>query len=145
MDEKDFARIEELFTKLSEDVTKKLALQSEDLAQLAVQSVGLDKKLTAQSKDLAHLAVRSEELDQKLTAQSKDFSQWLGVQGDRFQDKLDLVVDGYQALSEKLDRVEINLSEKIDVVAADLSAHRTDTEAHHGVYRVKEEDEEFGK
>jgi len=31
MDEKDFARIEELFTKLSEDLTKKLDVRSEEL------------------------------------------------------------------------------------------------------------------
>ena len=27
---------------------------------------------------------------------------------------------------------------KIDAVAADLKAHRADTEAHHGVYLIKE-------
>jgi len=41
-------------------------------------------------------------------------------------------------LSKKIDDVELRLSKKIDAVAADLSAHRADTEAHHGVYRVKE-------
>lgn len=30
------------------------------------------------------------------------------------------------------------LNTKIDGVAVDLKAHRSDTEAHHGVYRVKE-------
>ena len=30
------------------------------------------------------------------------------------------------------------LNHKIDDVASDLSAHRADTEAHHGIYRVKE-------
>ena len=41
-------------------------------------------------------------------------------------------------LGDKIDSVEKTLSEKIDAVAADLAAHRADTEAHHGVYRVKE-------
>lgn len=30
------------------------------------------------------------------------------------------------------------LNRKIDAVAADVSAHRADTEAHHGIYVVKE-------
>jgi hypothetical protein len=85
-----------------------------------------------------------------------------------FQHKLDIVVEGHQMLADKidlvdttltvrLDRVETSLTarldrvettltarldrveNKVDSVAADLSAHRADTEAHHGVYRVKEE------
>lgn len=31
-----------------------------------------------------------------------------------------------------------NIDKKIDGVTADLKAHRADTEAHHGVYQVKE-------
>jgi hypothetical protein len=34
--------------------------------------------------------------------------------------------------------VETSLSSKIDAVAADLKAHRADTEAHSPIYRVKE-------
>ncbi|MBD1401147.1 hypothetical protein [Pelovirga terrestris] len=41
------------------------------------------------------------------------------------------------ALGVKIDNVESRLSEKIDAVAADLSAHRADTEAH-TIYRVRE-------
>jgi hypothetical protein len=40
--------------------------------------------------------------------------------------------------AEQSDRRMENLAKKIDSVAVDLSAHRSDTEAHHGVYRVKE-------
>jgi archaellum component FlaC len=48
-------------------------------------------------------------------------------------------IDGVEnSLSAKIDSVEASLSEKIDAISADLSAHRADTEAHHGVYRVKE-------
>ena len=46
-------------------------------------------------------------------------------------------------LSKKIDDVDAKLSKKIDAVAVDLAAHRTDTEAHHGIYRVKEGDEGF--
>lgn len=34
---------------------------------------------------------------------------------------------------------------EIDAVSADLSAHRADAEAHHGGYRVREDDERFGE
>ena len=37
-------------------------------------------------------------------------------------------------VNDKVDRLEV----KVDSIASDLSAHRADTEAHHGVYLVKE-------
>lgn len=42
-----------------------------------------------------------------------------------------------QRLSDRIDNVEKSLGEKIDAVAADLAAHRADTEAH-SIYRVRE-------
>jgi len=49
-------------------------------------------------------------------------------------------IDGVdERLNKKIDGVEGRLSEKIDGVAADLKAHRADTEAHHGVYGVRED------
>jgi hypothetical protein len=83
------------------------------------------------------------------------FKHHIGVMSEDFQHKLDIVVEGHQKLSEKIDRVELTLGArldkvearlervegKVDGVAADLSAHRADTEAHHGVYRVKESGE----
>jgi outer membrane murein-binding lipoprotein Lpp len=65
----------------------------------------------------------------------------------------ELVLEGHAALDKKIDtrfdelneKIEHNsfkidtLNKKIDAVAADLSAHRKDTEAHGTVYRVKEE------
>ena len=52
-----------------------------------------------------------------------------------------IVVDGVQMLVEKVDRLDVridSLEAKVDGVALDLTVHRTDTEAHHGMYRVKE-------
>ncbi len=84
------------------------------------------------------------------------FKHHIGVLSEDFQHKLDLVVEGQQMLAEKLEltgtelkdeirkvdqrltMVEARLEQKIDAVAAELSAHRADTEAHHGMYRVKE-------
>ncbi|PIP05906.1 MAG: hypothetical protein COX52_09430 [Syntrophobacterales bacterium CG23_combo_of_CG06-09_8_20_14_all_48_27] len=74
-----------------------------------------------------------------------EFRHQLGIQSEAFQSKLDLVVEGHQMLSEKLDRVEERLDgrvdcvvRKLDALAADLSAHRRDTESHPSVYKVKE-------
>lgn len=47
------------------------------------------------------------------------------------------------SLSKRINELDERLSTKLDAVAADLSEHRADTEAHHGVYRVKEDDPEF--
>ena len=92
-----------------------------------------------------------------LENQTAQFQGYLGIVEENFQHKLDLVVEGQQMLAEKLEAtrvelkeeiqkvdkrltvVEARLEKKIDAVAADISAHRKDTEAHHGVYRVKEE------
>jgi hypothetical protein len=80
-------------------------------------------------------------------------SRHVGAFSDSIQHKLDLVVEGHQMLSEKIDRVEARLdgridcvvgkldatAAKLDAVAEDLKAHRRDTEAHSPVvYRVKE-------
>ena len=65
---------------------------------------------------------------------------------------LDMILEGQQVLNGKIDNLErrnderfdlINfkldaLINKIDAMANDLSVHRADTEAHHGIYRVKE-------
>ena len=90
----------------------------------------------------------------------------VGAFADSIQHKLDIVVEGHQMLSEKIDRVEERLdgridcvvrkldavaaqgsntaakletvSDKLDDLAADLKAHRRDTEAHQSLYKVKE-------
>ena len=89
----------------------------------------------------------------------EEFRHQLGIQSEAFQHKLDLVVEGHQMLSEKLDRVEERLDSridcvvkkldavtaqgdataaKLDAIAADLVAHRRDTEAHSVLDKVKE-------
>jgi hypothetical protein len=66
--------------------------------------------------------------------------------------KFELILEGHAALDRKIDlkfdelseKIEHNsfkidtLHKKIDAVAVDLKEHRSDTEAHRGVYRVKE-------
>jgi len=76
----------------------------------------------------------------------EEFSHQLGIQTESVHHKLDLVVEGHQMLSEKIDSVKTELEQKIscvegklDAVAADISAHRADSEAHDKVYKVKED------
>ena len=90
----------------------------------------------------------------------------VGVFTESVNHKFDILVEGHQMLSEKIDRVGTRLdaridcvvkkldavaaqgdataakletvAAKLDAVAADLAAHRADTEAHRPVYRIKE-------
>ena len=106
-----------------------------------------------------HIGVMSEGFQRKIEHQT-------GIISEDFQRKLDIVIAGNQMLSDKIDRVETNLGgrldrvetklvhvesrldgvesklvrveNKVDAVAADLAAHRKDSEAHGPVYRVKE-------
>jgi len=137
MDDLDFERIEKLFLKLSADFDNKLDRQSEDFGNKLEQ--------------------QSENFDKKLKLQSDELRRGFGAEFEDFQDKLELVVEGRQMVAEKLEATRSELKEeiqkvdhrltsvearlviKIDNMAAELSAHRKDTEAHHGVYRVKED------
>ena len=93
-----------------------------------------------------------------------EFRHQIGIQSEHFQHKLDIVVEGHEVLrkeirdtreelcekiklvdfkvevlNQKIDGVGDDLSRKIDAVAADLKAHRADTEVHKKVYKVKED------
>ena len=75
----------------------------------------------------ADLKATDERLSGKIDAVAAD----LKATDERLSGKIDAVAADLKATDERL-------SGKIDAVAADLKAHRADTEAHHGVYRVKE-------
>jgi hypothetical protein len=68
-----------------------------------------------------------------------------GVMEENMQHRFDLLAEGQQALAERMDRMETELRgdiRKVDArvtgVAADLAAHRADTEAHRRGYQVRE-------
>jgi hypothetical protein len=62
----------------------------------------------------------------------------LSVKIDNVESRLNDKIDSVESrLNDKIDSVEKRLGAKIDAVAADLSAHRADTEAHN-IYRVRE-------
>jgi hypothetical protein len=54
------------------------------------------------------------------------------------RERIDLVDFKVGVLNQKIDDVDARLGQKIDAVAADLKAHREDTEAHPRLYRVQE-------
>ena len=71
---------------------------------------------------------------------------------ESIDNKFDLVLEGHESLRQEMHSIRDELAEKIDHnsfkiqvlnqkiddVATDLKAHRRDTEAHYGAYRVKE-------
>ena len=52
----------------------------------------------------------------------EEFRHQLGIQAEHFQHKLDLVVEGHEMLSEKIDRVKTELTQKIDCITHKLDA-----------------------
>ena len=72
------------------------------------------------------------------TKQTEQFQRYISAIAENFDHKLGLIAEGHQMVSDKLDSVEARLDKKLDALAADLAVHRLDTEAHHGMYRVKE-------
>lgn len=93
--------------------------------------------------------VLSDSFAQKLDQQSAEIKRHTGVLLDGVQHKFDLVIEGQQMLGERIDcvaqRVEsvektvVQQSGQIHGIAADLKAHRADTEVHRGVYGVRED------
>lgn len=58
---------------------------------------------------------------------------------DDLAEKIDTNSFKIDVLNKKIDGVRSELKEEIRAVDANLTAHRADTEAHHGVYGVRED------
>jgi hypothetical protein len=70
-----------------------------------------------------------------------DFRLQAGILSEDFQHKLQLVAEGHQMLSEKMDRMQGEIGEikdTVTAVATDLAAHRADTEGHKRGYVASE-------
>ena len=85
--------------------------------------------LVLEGNDVLHKEIRDtrEELCEKINL--------VDFKVETLNQKIDGVRDD---LNQKIDGVRDTLGQKIDAVAADLAAHRRDTEAHPSVYKVKE-------
>lgn len=124
MEERDFQRIEEMMTRMMGQFRVEF---SQELSQFRGEF--------------------GQELSQLRGEVGADFRHQLGVQREDFQHKLDLVVEGQQMLAEKLEATRTELKadiarvdQRVTAVAADLAAHRRDTEAHRKGWRVREEE-----
>ena len=65
----------------------------------------------------------------------------IGVLMEDVQHKFDIVVEGHQLLADKIERVDEKVervADRVEKIDLNLTAHRNDTEAHRGVYRVGE-------
>ena len=131
----------EYLTILLEEMDSKFGLVLEGHEALRSEIRGARDESNAKHE---HTAFLINVLNDKIDAVADD----LKATGTRLNDKIDGVekklsdkIDGVeQKLSDRIDGVEKNLSDKIDGVAADLKAHRADTEAHGdaGLYVIKE-------
>jgi hypothetical protein len=79
---------------------------------------------------------------QSLRHDIKDLRQDMNERFELVDSKIDVLnnrIDGvHDKLDARIDSVERKLSNKIDGVAADLAAHRADTESHPKGYKVSE-------
>lgn len=81
------------------------------------------------------------QFDRKLDERTEDFKQHVSSVYESFDHKLALLAEGHASLADKIDGIEILLDKidtRLDRVETSLAAHRADTEAHQGLYRVKE-------
>ena len=146
MDEKDFERIAQMVgqvidTKLDQ-VNARFDQVDARFDQVDTRFEQIDAKFEQIDARFEQIDVRFEQMDTRFE-QFKDeiiheFDHGLTLHDNGYQNGLAVIAEGHQMLSEKLERVESSLSLKIDKIAAEVAAHRADTEVHHGIYRVKE-------
>lgn len=112
------------FEILLEDMTGKFDFLIESHQSLKQQ---IHDTKTELKEDIQLCNFKIDTLSQKIDGVATD----LKATDGRLSKKIDGVAADLKATDERL-------SKKIDGVAADLKSHRADTEAHHGVYQVKE-------
>ena len=87
------------------------------------------------------LGFASTDFRHQLGIASADFRHQLGIAMEDAQHKFELLAEGQQLLTERMERMADDLRRveaKVDGVAIGLAAHRADTEAHRGLYGVRE-------
>ena len=82
---------------------------------------------------------------ESIRGEIRDLAQKTEKRFDLVDFKIDTLNEKIDGVAADLKETDARLSQKIDGVAADLKAHRQDTEAHHGVYRVKEETDSWNR
>ena len=89
---------------------------------------------------------------QMFEEQTQQFQCHLSAVAESFDHKLGLIADGHGVVRNEIRETRTELKQeielcnfKIDTVSTDLKEHRADTEAHHGVYRVKESGDDWNR
>ena len=108
---------------LLEDISGKFTLVLEGHSAIRSEMQKMHDKL---NEKIDHTAFLINVVNQKVDK--------LEVKVDRLEVKVDKLEAKVDRLEVKVDKLEV----KVDDIAADLIAHRADTEAHHGLYLVKE-------
>jgi archaellum component FlaC len=117
---------------LLEDIRGKFELVLEGHESLSRK---MDEKFDELNEKIEHNSFLIGTLNKKIDGVDSSLSEKI----DSVDSRLSAKIDGVEkSLSARIDGVENSLGAKIDAVAADLAAHRADTEAHGPVYRVKE-------
>ena len=121
MDEKDRRFFEQLIKKQNEEFKQFVGVLMENTDHKIA--------LVSESHQALHEEIKS------LSRKTDERFDLVDFKIDTLNDKIDAVDE---KLTKKIDSVELNLTQHIDAVATDLKAHRSDTEAHNNIYRVKE-------
>ena len=146
MDEKDRQFIEALLAKHTEQLDQRLDGLSKDLTETRI---GFAKEM---EETRIGFAASLKETQSGLVQVIEAAERRLAVLIERVDHKLDVVIEGQEMHAEISERADLELKEdlgkedrRVTAVASDLAVHKADPLAHHKVYGVKEEDEEFGK
>lgn len=137
----DLAQIEKLLARVIDEKLSEASTRFDTKVETIATTI--DGKLSEVSARLdTNVETIVLDIDQKLNRFKseifEEFAHQIKLQTEDFQQGLSVVAEGHQMLSDKLDRVEARLDDKLESISAKLSAHRTDTEAHGGIYLVKE-------
>jgi len=118
--------VDKRLSKKIDDVDKRLSKKIDDVdKRLSKKIDGVDKRLSKKIDDVdKRLSKKIDDVDKRLSKKIDDVDK-------RLSKKIDEVGG---SLREEINRVE----QKVDAVAADLAAHRADTESHGKGYIVSE-------
>ena len=140
MEEQDRQFIEALFARQGEQFQQALTASSEQLRQELRQGLQANSEQLRQELRQG-LQANSEQFQQELRATKEDFKQHASSVVEIVDHQISIIAEGHHAVLDKLEVLEARfdrLEARVDTIGTELAANRADTEAHHGVYRVKE-------
>ena len=130
-------------TRTREELCEKIDLNTVRIEFVKEELISAKEELGARIDSVENnLGARIDSVENNLNERIDSVEKNLGERIDSVENNLNERIDSVEKnLGEKVDQNTIRieaLDDKIDAVATDLKAHRADTEAHHGIYRVQE-------